>query len=184
MKLAKKTREKIAIVILIGGGIAFCIGGIWFPPLLAMGGPMIAGGLAILSNYLQDKDRFTINHNYGDIETPRMTHTDIVRATPKQKLSALFAFKNSKYSMHGEKSEDIKKNTHEHVSADKDVIKEIQEINDLINSMGFKELKDCADKYSAPQEEEMMPVVKCAGQYNVAQEEEILSIDKHESPRI
>lgn len=159
MKLGKKTKEKIAFVLLISGGIGLCIGGMWLPPLLVMGAPMLAGGLAILSNYLQDKDRFTINNNYGDIEAPKMTYDDSVSIAPKQRLAALFAFKNSKYAMHHE-------NTHEHIKLNKDVIEEIQQINDLINSMDFQELKDCVEMY------------------NISQEEEKKSIDNHKSLRI
>lgn len=169
MKITKKTKEKIAFTVLIITGIGLCIGGIWFPPLLVIGGPMIAGGLAILSNYLQDKDRFTINHNYGDIEVPKVVRTDIIRATPKQKLAALFAFNNRKYAMHSDhphviKNDDIddkKENTHKHVDVDQNVVEEIQTINDLINSMDFEELKKCADEY------------------NISQEDEINSMDKH-----
>lgn len=150
MKLTKKTKEKIAFTILISGGIGLCIGGIWFPPLLVMGGPMIAGGLAILSNYLQDKDRFTINNNYGDIKSPNMTYSDTDRASPRQRLAALFAFKSSKYTMHHKDH----KNAYEHAEVSKDVVKEIQQINDLINSMDFQELKDCVEMHNVSQEEE------------------------------
>lgn len=147
MKLTKKTKEKIAFTILIGGGIGLCIGGIWFPPLLVMGGPMIAGGLAILSNYLQDKDRFTINNNYGDIEAANVKYDKTGSITPKQKLAALFAYKNKKYTTNHN-------NTHQHVEINKDVVAEIQEINNLINSMDFQELKDCVEMYNVSHEEE------------------------------
>jgi len=146
--MQKKTKEKISCAVLIIGGLSLCIAGIWMPPLLVLGGALIAGGLTILSNYLQDKDRFTVN-NYGDIRPNQPTRAETVRATRKQKQAALFAFKNSKYKQHHDEmlnseSESAKMDVTKHdksFALSPEMVQQIKKLNEVFNLIDSELLK-------------------------------------------
>lgn len=169
--MQKKTKEKISCIVLTAGGVALCIAGIWFPPLLVLGGAMIAGGLTILSNYLQDKDRFTVNNNYGNVERSPSMRMKIIRATPKQKQAALFAFKNRKYAMHHEPSfhpEEPKVELqagNEPIPLPEDIRQELDKINEMFNTIDIELIS------------------RMAAQYNLAQRGERNSIDNENHPK-
>lgn len=163
--MQKKTKEKISFIVLTVGGVALCIAGIWFAPLLVLGGAMIAGGLTILSNYLQDKERFTVNNNYGNVEIPESMRMKIIRATPKQKQAALFAFKNRKYAMHHEEPKIDLVVGSEPVELPEDIRQELEKISEMFNSI------------------DIALIQKMAGQYNLAQRGETNSLDNSNHPK-
>ena len=149
--MLKRTKEEIACAILVIGGIAVCIGGFFLAPLLVLGGAMIAGGLTLLANILQENDRLTINtNNYGTVNAPvtEMKRTpEVIKATPKEKLAALFAFKNRKYALHQEEIKMEEMAEPVYVELPDDIKAELVKMNNIINSFDLSLMKKIAQQY-------------------------------------
>ena len=149
--MLKRTKEEIACAILVIGGIAVCIGGFFLAPLLVLGGAMIAGGLTVLSNMLQENDRLNIiNNNYGAIPAPAMDMSrapEVIKATPKEKLAALFAFKNRKYALHQEEIKMEEMAEPVYVELPDDIKAELVKMNNIINSFDLSLMKKIAQQY-------------------------------------
>ena len=163
--MLKKTKEKIVAVVLLVGGLGLCIGGIFMPPLLVLGGGLLAGALAVISNILQDKDRITVNNNYitppidKQKESSSSKLTELENPKPSQKLKSFFGFKNKKFMQHHEEIERLLSETpvlddHKYeqesnkIQLPADVLAELNKLNDAINKIDMDLIAKLARQFN------------------------------------
>lgn len=140
-----RKRDLAICGILLLSGLGICIAGIFIPPLLVLGGALLAGGLTIGANILQNKDRITVNNNYS-VGTPAEEATvapEEIEGSKKTKIQSLFAFKNKKF-MNTHKEFNIGINPQDAAEVEKQTMQipaemliELDRLNDAISKIDF-----------------------------------------------
>lgn len=151
----KKNREKLVAAVLLVSGLGLCIAGIFVPPLLVLGGGLLAGAMAVIGNILQDKDRITVNNNYI---TPTPVHEkqkesspvlpELQNKSPNQKLKSFFGFKNKKFMQHHNELERLLNKIPEtpepqeyesnSMQLPSDVLEELNKLNEVFNKIDME----------------------------------------------
>lgn len=161
--MTKKDKEKAAAIILLLSGLGLCIAGIFIPPLLVLGGGLLAGALAVISNILQDKDRITVNNNY--IVSPPVKEKEnspilpeLANKTPAQKIKSFFGFKNKKYMDHHNelerllhpKPEDLHIEEHESNSMQlpMEILEDLNRLNEAFNKIDMQLIAKVAREFN------------------------------------
>lgn len=158
--MTPKNKERIVCALLFAAGIALCGASFVMPPLAVLGAGLLAGGLTVLANILQDKDRITVNNNYTNYRVlepkPEVepAKPEVTSKTPSNRLKSFFGFKNKKFMKHHEellKSETETPAVEEHESNSMqlptDVIAELEKLNRMFKSVDMELISKVAREF-------------------------------------
>lgn len=161
-KMNKKAKEQVVCVLLLVGGAVLCVASIWFPPLIVLGGGLLAGGLSVAANILQDKDRIVIN-NYtqpGNVMNDSKRSQPLKRAYSfsKEKLGAIFAFGNKRYAQH-HNAQEFKNSSNkeldidsapkgDHIALPAEMLEDLSKLNELLNKIDIAAIQRMGEKFN------------------------------------
>lgn len=158
--MTSKNKERLICGLLFAAGIALCGAAFLVPPLAVLGAGFLAGGLSVLANILQDKDRITVNNNYSNyqfVDNPQTTETvkEPMRQTPTNKLKSLFGFKNKKFMAHHEallKHEteaikEIEETESNSMQLPPDILAELNRLNDILQKIDLSAMNKLAQEF-------------------------------------
>lgn len=163
--MKKKDKEKAVAVVLLVSGLGLCIAGIFLPPLLVLGGGLLAGALAVIGNILQDKDGITVNNNYiipVPVQEKQNERPPVLpepeKKVPSQKLKSFFGFKNKKFMEHHNELERLLSQTPEMPEPQEyesnsmqlplNILEELNKLNEAFNKIDMELIAKIAQQYN------------------------------------
>jgi hypothetical protein len=160
VKISKRNKERLFCALLLSSGMGVCVASIWFPPLIVLGGGLLAGGLGIAANILQDKDRIVIN-NYNQLGSIMNDSTRPIKRAysfSKAKLGAIFAFGNKRYAQHhhdqevktasDSQTDNLPNHAVDHNALPPEILQDLSRLNELLNKIDMQAIQRMAEKYN------------------------------------